>query len=74
MKKIILGMVFVISLTLNSFTIKVENESLGDDCVEYAWDKTDQVQEDTGANWSDWDYWDVTNYYYEQCLGLDQEA
>jgi hypothetical protein len=64
-KKIILSVVFVFA----SFAMVNANEQYGDDCVEYAWAKTDQLQEDTGANWSDWDYWDVTNYYYEQCMG-----
>ena len=40
----------------------------GDNCVDYTWAKADKIQSESGANWNEWDFWDVTNVLYEDCI------
>ena len=56
-----------------------ENQILSinlDDCASWAWDKADELNQNYidagGPGYSDWDMWELTDYYYNQCIQENQ--
>lgn len=56
----------------SSLNLNAVNFLYNDSCVDYAWKKADELNENyeklTGRSYSDWDLWDITNAYYESCI------
>lgn len=72
MKKLILTLVFVFAMGVFYMVEASILEINLTDCASQAWEEADQLNQDYidngGSGFSDWDMWDLTDYYYEQCM------
>ena len=82
MKKIVLILIFIFSFSslsvLNANTLSKNQTMVIEpyDCTARAWEKADELNEyyisTGGPGYSNWNLWDLTEYYYEKCLGNQQ--